>query len=317
MDSQTTRKKPVIESKRPDYVRSAATEEVSLFCGWNYLLDLVKQVDGILASDYEKYMHWSARRGKKGRPLGVTLRKSRDSLAEEDIVMHKAAIAIFFLTGARSHEILGIYDGGKAISPPLTTAAFRLDFPDRIYVDRIAVLKKFKKIEFSWLKSQDPPVISPSREGLWHYDEDKGMFVRKVWATRRENRFRTFFFPKDEPLVPFLARWLEIHDDYMREPNVLPYDYAYWYGFFRLLDPMAEKGKYRDIVRWKHIYPHWFRAQRASQLAVEYGFSLHRLIEWFDWKSMGTAAKYAALGSPPDDRMFSAKTVWRTDKEAF
>jgi hypothetical protein len=188
--------------------------------------------------------------------------------------------------------------------------AFRLDFPDRAYVDNIAVLKKFKKIEFSWLKSQEPPVISPSREGLWHYDDEKNMFVRRTWVTKRENKTRTFFFPKDEPLVPFLTKWLSIHDNYMSQPNILPYDYAYWYGFFRLLDPMADK--YRDRVRWKHIYPHWFRAQRASQLAVEYGFTLHRLLEWFGWDSLEIASKYAALGSPPDDKMFTAKTSWRS-----
>jgi len=44
-----------------------------------------------------------------------------------------------------------------------------------------------------------------------------------------------------------------------------------------------------------HIYDHWFRAQRASQLASEYDFSLHELLEWFTWKDIRTALRYARL----------------------
>jgi len=44
-----------------------------------------------------------------------------------------------------------------------------------------------------------------------------------------------------------------------------------------------------------HLYDHWFRAQRASQLADEYDFTLHELLQWFSWKDYRTALRYAKL----------------------
>lgn len=44
------------------------------------------------------------------------------------------------------------------------------------------------------------------------------------------------------------------------------------------------------------LYPHWFRAQRACQLAVEYGWDASDLSEFFEWKHWPTALRYASKG---------------------
>jgi len=43
------------------------------------------------------------------------------------------------------------------------------------------------------------------------------------------------------------------------------------------------------------ISDHWFRAQRACQLASEYGFRDAELRRFFLWKNVETIAKYAKL----------------------
>jgi hypothetical protein len=53
--------------------------------------------------------------------------------------------------------------------------------------------------------------------------------------------------------------------------------YPYWYLFLRKLDPM--KKKY-DGIKWRWIYPHWFRAQRASQMGEEFGMRLDEIGNW-------------------------------------
>jgi len=44
------------------------------------------------------------------------------------------------------------------------------------------------------------------------------------------------------------------------------------------------------------LWPHWFRAQRASQMFTEYDLREASLLEWFEWTSWQTAKKYAKHG---------------------
>ena len=45
-----------------------------------------------------------------------------------------------------------------------------------------------------------------------------------------------------------------------------------------------------------HLWLHWFRSQRASQLVSDYGFELLDLIDYFSWESERTAIIYARKG---------------------
>lgn len=51
-------------------------------------------------------------------------------------------------------------------------------------------------------------------------------------------------------------------------------------------------------IHSSQIYLHWFRAQRACQLAFDYGFDRGDLEEFFSWKERreSMAQRYASLG---------------------
>ena len=40
------------------------------------------------------------------------------------------------------------------------------------------------------------------------------------------------------------------------------------------------------------MWPHWFREQRASQLAREYRMTWEQLMKWFSWETQRQARKY-------------------------
>ena len=52
----------------------------------------------------------------------------------------------------------------------------------------------------------------------------------------------------------------------------------------------------RPIADSIHLWNHWFRSQRASQLKADYGFAEGDLMEWFQWVDFKTATHYAHMG---------------------
>ncbi len=59
-------------------------------------------------------------------------------------------------------------------------------------------------------------------------------------------------------------------------------------------DPVRQAGKLVDM----HLYDHWFRGQRASQLD---------LLEWFEWEKVETAKQYTKLGPLGQARKMGVK----------
>jgi site-specific recombinase XerD len=101
---------------------------------------------------------------------------------------------------------------------------------------------------------------------------------KKVWITQPKKRFRTFPIPKSEPLCHYMLNYI----NQIKESKLFGISRIQTYRIVRSLD--------------SQIFPHWFRAQRASQLALEYGFSVHDLIDFFNWKSLSTAIHYSRMG---------------------
>lgn len=100
---------------------------------------------------------------------------------------------------------------------------------------------------------------------------------------------KTFPIRRDEELVKIMLEWLEQQDDWLFPTN-------------RGTDPYLGRTMAYNIARrlgnsvgmW--VYPHWFRAQRASQLRLEYGFDTIDLMEYFAWEDVKTATRYAKMG---------------------
>jgi len=58
--------------------------------------------------------------------------------------------------------------------------------------------------------------------------------------------------------------------------------------------PFIKEGvKIADEI---HLWLHWFRSQRASQLVEDYGYELMDLLNWFSWEDEKTALRYAKKG---------------------
>ena len=110
---------------------------------------------------------------------------------------------------------------------------------------------------------------------IGEYVDENG---RVRWRTKKKIAYRTFPIHMKEPLCPPLLEYISK----IREGRLFHIGRTQVYRIVRNLD--------------KNIFPHWFRAQRASQLALEYGFDIHDLIDFFNWKSLQTATHYSRMG---------------------
>jgi len=188
----------------------------------------------------------------------------------------KLLIAVGFLTGARISEMLKL-------------EAHHFDFdldPKMVIVRTMPVVKRYKKIDqvpkwkcdghckMRWGTNQRPSQPSELERARHNIVEYLG------WITKPKEACRTFPFPKIEPLVKTLK-------------ELLPTDGPLFsVGYSTMYNEVTELGC--NMGTW--IPTHWFRAQRASQLAFEYGFDEHELIEWFLWRDYMTAFNYARKG---------------------
>lgn len=101
---------------------------------------------------------------------------------------------------------------------------------------------------------------------------------KKLWLTERVPFSRTFPSPLGEPITEDFVMFL---DRFEPEDFLFPIGPTRIYQIVEAID--------------SSIWVHWFRSQRASQLAVEYGFALHDIVEYFRWQDVETAMRYAKL----------------------
>jgi integrase len=153
---------------------------------------------------------------------------------------------------------------------PSMFSVYRGCTPRLIMVENMPLLKRYKKLS--------------------DFLDDKG---EKHYKTERINATRDFSFRVDEPLVKPLVEWL-IHAIDNHYEWLFPSPYTD--------KPLTRKWAYQLIAKIGdrlniELYPHWFRAMRASQLASEYDFREASLLEWFMWEKWETAKKYTKLGA--------------------
>lgn len=103
---------------------------------------------------------------------------------------------------------------------------------------------------------------------------------RRKMITKPVKAFRSFPIRTDEPLCPPLLEFIETRDD--REDKLFNIGRRRVYQIVTRIDP--------------RVWPHWFRSQRASQLAWDYSFDAQKLTEFFNWNDLKTAFKYSHFG---------------------
>lgn len=100
---------------------------------------------------------------------------------------------------------------------------------------------------------------------------------KRKMLTQQVKAFRSFPIRTDEPLCKTLMEYVET-----REAKLFNIGRRRVYQIVTSLDP--------------RIWPHWFRSQRASQLAWDYDFDAQQLSEFFNWNDIKTAFRYSHFG---------------------
>lgn len=116
------------------------------------------------------------------------------------------------------------------------------------------------------------------------------------WITKPLREFRTFPFRLDEPLAAYFISWWK---KVKRDKDLL-FPIKRSAAFVRVRDVGKELNKPIPLanIDSNQIYDHFFRAERACQLAFDYGFDKDDLDEFFGWKKrqLRMSDKYASLG---------------------
>lgn len=171
-------------------------------------------------------------------------------------------IGACFNTGGRVSEVLGL--------KPSMFEVYKGCTPKLIVVKGMPLLKRYKKIG--------------------ELIDDKG---KKHYETEHLDLTRDFCFRTDEPMIKPFVVWLAyafknqynwLFPSPVKSGEPLSRNWGYWV--------VSKAG---DRVGME-LYPHWLRAQRASQLAVDYDLKEATLLEWFQWEKWETAKKYCKAG---------------------
>jgi hypothetical protein len=236
------------------------------FCGWETLLRLVDAVDFDL-------------RGFSGERL------IHDEVERD---MARALIATVFECGARICEVIGgssvpgLRAGDVTVLGDRVQVVFNIE---KRYRKRQKVTK-FRAIDGSrlrWTSREEAEKSGRPYEPYVGYLTDRVVEIRNI------------VFPKWEPLAPIMLGWMErVKADKGLEAKLFNISYNKAY---RIIRRAGEKIG-------EDFPPHRLRAERATQLVLEYGFNDFELTEWFMWKSSEIARNYTTLAPRIIEKMF-------------
>jgi hypothetical protein len=167
-----------------------------------------------------------------------------------------------------------------------------------------------------------------------NFDLDKRKKIFTITGMRLEKRFTTikqadgsktrqhveairkpFPIPLKEPLSRELGEsLLECEGPLFQSPykKGKPLTVVWGYQIIRQIDkelpptlktqlglnqPFRDKTTGQTLADTIHLWQHYFRAERASQLRAEYGFNEADLMEFFGWLDYKTALHYSRIGA--------------------
>jgi len=192
----------------------------------------------------------------------------------------QAFLTTLFLTGGRVSEVLALQKQNFEVR----------EAEGLILVRNMPLLKRYKK-------------LSATQDTEGH----------KKWVTQKLVKTRKPFpIQLAEPLTPMLTDWLGKNEGLLfPSPYKVgePLTRQWAYHLIRTLDsqlpsslrealglnkPFIKDGK--KINDRLHLWLHWFRSQRASQLVDNYGYEILDLVDYFSWQKYDTALTYARRG---------------------
>lgn len=244
------------------------------FCGWETLKELINAVDiGLRGPSDEILIH--------------------NELEREEA---RAMIATTFETGARICEVIGQNKLGGieglrcsdiSVSGDAVNVIFNIEKRYR-KTQKVIKYRATDGTKLRWLTEEE------AKKSGHPYEPYEG------YLTERRIEIRNIVFPKWEPLVPIMLNWLEKAKE-MRGENGKLFNLTYNKAY-RIIKKAGEKIG-------EDFPPHRLRAERATQLALEYRFDAHDLTEWFMWKSPEIAHDYTTLAPKIMEKMFKRRMV--------
>jgi len=176
-----------------------------------------------------------------------------------------ALFATLFETGCRISEAL-----------QLESNMF-MDAKDYIRVYSVPVLKKNHKQSKKEIPDELRIILTPDQlTRLDQYYEDN-----KPPDKPKKDVFRTIPIPKKEILVPAMMSWVH-------EQNGLLFPDLDRFEAYRWINGI-------DDAWWLHR----IRSERATQLTIEYDYTVQDLMKFFNWSSPNIGTKYVRL-NPSD-----------------
>lgn len=225
----------------------------------------------------------------------------------------KAFFVTMFLTGGRVSEVL-----------QFRKSNFEVRTKDRVIkVSQMRLLKRYRKVGEAYLDAQG--------HRHWHTVKELGA-VRKTFAFKRSEIFAKILekhlsqIPDPDGLLfpspsfhhrdfnrahglPLRTKPLKKGEKVEKVQHPYTRHWAYWVirevnkslpktlkVKLGLNKVWYDKKTGKKIADELHLWLHWFRSMRASQLHTDWGFNEMDLMNYFDWKDGKTAFRYAHSG---------------------
>ena len=186
-------------------------------------------------------------------------------LSKCDTPITGALFATLFETGCRISEGL------------MLDSSMFVENTDTLRIYSVPVLKKNHKQRKKEISEELRLILTPEQiESLEKYYEDN-----KPPDKPKKDVFRTIPIPKKEILVPAMMSWVH-------EQNGLLFPDLDRFEAYRWINGI-------DDAWWLHR----IRSERATQLTIEYDYTVQDLMKFFNWSSPNIATKYVRL-NPSD-----------------
>jgi len=176
-----------------------------------------------------------------------------------------ALFATLFETGCRISEGL------------MLDSSMFVENTDTLRIYSVPVLKKNHKLGKKRISKELQVILTPEQlERLDQYYEET-----KPLDKPKKEVFRTIPIPKKEPLVSAMMNWVHEQDGLLF-PGLDRFE------AYRMINGV-------DDAWWLHR----IRSERATQLTIEYNYTIQDLMKFFNWSSPNIAARYVRL-NPSD-----------------
>lgn len=198
-------------------------------------------------------------------------------------------IAALFETGGRISEVLALRRGNIDLTL----------HPELIVIKQMPLLKRYTRLKGDAGKKVKWKCDEHCSKRWDQKPKPEEFKLHKIkryvgWVTKPIIDYRNFPIRVDEPLTSHFISWYEKSDSDL----LFPLDRTTAYLRIRDVGKKLNVDIPFSNIHSSQLYLHWFRAQRACQLAFDYGFDKDDLEEFFQWKERreSMAKRYASLG---------------------